>query len=95
MQGGKGAVTLEIRYAKSAVKALEGLDRPTKARIRAGIQGLTQKPPLGDIKAMQGYHDGRLRLRVGKYRIVYRYGQENRLEILYIMDIGSRGDIYK
>jgi len=80
---------------KSAVKALESLDRPTKARIRAGIHGLTQKPPLGDIKAMQGYHDGRFRLRVGKYRIVYRYGMESQLEILYIMDIGSRGDIYK
>ena len=86
---------MEIRYAKSAVKALESLDRPTKARIRAGIYGLTQKPPLGDIKAMQGYHDGRFRLRVGKYRIVYRYGMESQLEILYIMDIGSRGDIYK
>lgn len=80
---------------KSAVKALESLDRPTKARIRAGIHGLTQKPPLGDIKAMQGYHDGRFRLRVGKYRIVYRYGVESQLEILYIMDIGSRRDIYK
>jgi mRNA interferase RelE/StbE len=94
-QGRKGTVPMEIRYAKSAVKALESLDRPTKARIRAGIHGLTQKPPLGDIKAMQGYHDGRFRLRVGKYRIVYRYGVESQLEILYIMDIGSRGDIYK
>lgn len=92
---GKELIPLEIRYAKSAVKVLESLDRPTKARIRDGIQGLTQKPPQGDIKPMQGYHDGRLRLRVGKYRIIYRYGAENQLEILYIMDIGSRGDIYK
>lgn len=86
---------MEIRYAKSAAKALEGLDKPTKARIRAGILGLTQKPPQGDIKTMQGYHDGRQRLRIGKYRIIYRYGVENQLEILHIIDIGSRGDIYK
>ncbi len=86
---------MEIRYAKSAAKALESMDRPTKARIRAGILGLTQKPPQGDIKTMQGYHDGRQRLRVGKYRIVYRYGVENQIEILHIMEIGSRGDIYK
>ncbi len=86
---------MEIRYAKSAVKVLKSLDKPTKLRIRAGIYGLTEKPPQGDIKMMQGYHDGRQRLRIGKYRIVYRYGIEKTLEILYIMDIGSRGDIYK
>jgi mRNA interferase RelE/StbE len=86
---------MEIRYAKSAAKALERLDKGMKVRIRAGIEGLTQKPPQGDIKIMQGYADGRQRLRVGKYRVVYRYGLENKLEILHIMEIGSRGDIYK
>ena len=86
---------MEIRYARSAAKSLESLDKPTKQRIRKGIQGLTQKPPEGDIKTMQGYSDGRLRLRVGKYRIVYRYGTEGHLEILHVMEIGSRGDIYK
>lgn len=86
---------MEIRYAKAAAKALESLDRPTKARIRAGILALTLHPPQGDIKVMQGYHDGRRRLRVGKYRVVFRYGREGQLEILHIMDIGSRGDIYK
>lgn len=86
---------MEIRYARAAAKTLERLDKPTKARIRAGILGLTQKPPQGDIKAMQGYHDGRHRLRVGKYRVVYRYGLEQQLEILHIMEIGSRGDLYK
>ncbi len=44
---------------------------------------------------MQGYSDGRLRLRIGKYRVIYKYGLEMQLEILYIIDVGSRGDIYK
>lgn len=86
---------MEIRYSKAAVKAIEAMDKPTKQRIRAGIIGLTQKPPQGDIKPLQGYHDGRFRLRIGGYRIIYKYGRENELEILYIIDIGSRGDIYK
>lgn len=86
---------MEIRYSKAAVKAVNGMDKPTKKRIQMGIEGLTHKPPLGDIKTMQGYTDGRQRLRVGKYRIIYRYGFEMELEILHIMDIGSRGDIYK
>ena len=86
---------MEIRYSKAAVKAIEGMDRPTKQRIRTGILGLTQKPPQGDIKPMQGYSDGRLRLRIGKYRVIYKYGLEMQLEILYIIDVGSRGNIYK
>lgn len=44
---------------------------------------------------MSGYKDGRYRLRVGKYRVIYKYETENALEILDVMDIGSRGDIYK
>ncbi len=86
---------MKIIYAKSAAKVLESLDKPTKERIRAGILGLTKKPPEGDIKPMQGYSDGRRRLRIGKYRIVYRYGFDANVEILHIMEIGSRGDIYK
>ena len=86
---------MEIRYSKAAVKAINAMDKPTKDRIRNGIIGLTLKPPVGDIKAMQGSQDDRYRLRIGKYRIIYKYTLENKLEILHIIDIGSRGDIYK
>lgn len=86
---------MEIRYSKAAVKAINGMDKATKDRIKAGILGLTQKPPQGDIKPLQGFHDGRFRLRIGAYRIIYKYGLEKQLEILHIIDIGSRGDIYK
>lgn len=44
---------------------------------------------------MKGYNDGRQRLRVGKYRVIYKYGVNGKIEIVYIIDIGSRGDIYK
>ena len=86
---------MEVRYSKAAGKAINAMDSATKARIHAGILGLMQKPPKGDIKPMQGYNDGRCRLRVGKYRIIYRFGLEMEIEILYIIDVGSRGDIYK
>ena len=86
---------MEIRYSKAAVKAINSMDKATKERIRVGILGLTQKPPQGDIKPLHGYHDGRCRLRVGGYRIIYKFTLEMQLEILHIIDIGSRGDIYK
>ena len=86
---------MEIRYSKPAMKYIKLLDKPTRQRIKEAIYGLTEKPPKGDIKPLEGYSDNRYRLRIGKYRIVYYFSVENIMEILYIMDIGSRGDIYK
>lgn len=86
---------MKVEYSKKAAKYINALDKPTKQRIKAGIEGLTKSPPQGDIKVLQGYTDGRKRLRIGGYRIVYNYGQDGKLTILYIMDIDSRGGIYK
>lgn len=86
---------MEIRYDKVAAKYLQGLPKKLRDSIRNAIMGLIEQPPKGDIRPMQGYKDGRHRLRVGKYRVVYRYSQEGKLDILIIMEIGSRGDIYK
>ena len=44
---------------------------------------------------MQGYDDGRKRLRVGSYRVIYRKEGQEILEIIFVIDIGNRGDIYK
>ena len=86
---------MQIEYSKKAVKYINALDKPTKQRIKLAIEGLTETPPRGDIKLLQGFSDNRKRLRVGKYRIIYNYLSENKVEILYIMNIDSRGDIYK
>ena len=84
-----------IKYSRDSLKFLSKLDKKSIARIRAAIQGLTLTPPEGDIKVMQGYSDGRKRLRVGSWRIIYKYGVDHEIDILLIIDIGNRGDIYK
>jgi len=85
---------MRIKYTKQALKALSCYNKPTREFIREKIFGLTETPPKGDIKHMQGSKN-ELRLRVGKYRIIYEYISENRLEILMINRIGARGDVYK
>lgn len=84
-----------VFYSKSALKFLSKMDKKTVDRIREAIQGLTVTPPIGDIKLMKGYSDERKRLRVGGYRVIFKYGLDNSIEVLYIIDIGNRGDIYK
>ena len=51
--------------------------------------------PKGDIRPLQGYTDGKKRLRIGKYRILFVDIEKNDEDTLYILAIGSRGDIYK
>lgn len=84
-----------VRYTRDALKFLSRQDKKTIARIREAITGLTKTPPQGDIKSMQGYSDGRKRLRVGQWRIIYQNTQDGHVEVLLILDIGNRGDIYK
>ena len=85
---------MEIRLSRDAEKFLRRVDSKTRQRLIAGITGLTQKPPKGDIKPLSGYTDGRFRLRVGGYRVIYKIFNDA-IEILYVIDIGVRGDIYK
>jgi mRNA interferase RelE/StbE len=84
-----------IKYSKDSLKFLSKLDKKSVDRIREAIAKLTLDPPEGDIKLMQGFPDNRKRLRVGSWRVIYKYGSENSVEILFIIDIGNRGDIYK
>ena len=78
---------MEIKFSKAAIKALSGMSRAEKQRIKSGIIGL----PNGDVKPLKG--SSRLyRLRVGNQRIVFSYLDKG---TIYIEKIAPRGDIYK
>lgn len=78
---------MDIQYSKRAAKAIAGMDRPTKQRIRTAIE----KIPEGDIKPLQGY-PGSYRLRVGDWRILFSFPASG---VLLIEKIAPRGEVYK
>ncbi len=92
---------MKIKYSKRSLKFLSKQDNSTVARIRTAIEKLTYLPPEGDIKVMQGSSKGKMRLRIGSYRVIYWYLNKSEtteaetIKILYIDEIGNRGDIYK
>ena len=86
---------MKIKYSKKSLKFLSKQEKSVVDRIRAAISKLTLTPPEGDIKSMQGCDKGKMSLRVGCYRVIYWYSDDNGIEILFIDEIGSRGDIYK
>lgn len=85
---------MEIKLSRQAIKFLNKLNADRRNQLKQAIRGLTMKPPQGDIKALKGTQN-EYRLRVGKYRVIYSYDIKNTLEILLVLKIGTRGDIYK
>ena len=73
-------------YSKQAAKALSGMDKLTKQRIKQGITGI----PKGDIKKLKGY-SAAFRLRIGDYRIIFEMSSTE----LFIHAILPRGEAYK
>lgn len=90
---------MNIEYAKTAVKYLSRLDRPTKERLRLAIEKL----PEGNIKPIEGMKNPKFRMRMGDYRVLYSIhetttrenGKETVTQTVLIEEIGPRGDVYK
>ncbi|MCL2151876.1 MAG: type II toxin-antitoxin system RelE/ParE family toxin [Oscillospiraceae bacterium] len=85
----------KIKYSKDALKYLDIQTKKSIERIREAISKLTKSPPEGEIAPMQGYSDGRMRLRIGSWRVIFNYTMVDQIKVLLIIDIGNRGDIYK
>lgn len=85
---------MRIEYSKRSQKSLTEIPIKMQVKIAKAIEGLTQNPPKGDIKTLEGFSDGRKMLRVGQYRVVYKYLDDGTIYV-YVINIGVRGDIYK
>ena len=57
--------------------------------ILKAIQGLTEKPPKGDIRKLKGYIDEK-RLCIGTMRIIFKITNK----AVCVSDIDFRGNIY-
>ncbi len=74
---------------KHAKKFIDKLPSNDRRRIVSAIESL----PYGeDIKALKGHKD-LMRLRVGKYRIIYTI--DNGKLLIIVVDVDSRGQVYK
>jgi len=84
----------KVRFSRDAASYFSRLDKPTKQRISDTIDQLAINPydKMLDIKPLVGRGD-EYRLRVGKYRVLYTLDDD--IVLIYVVDINSRGDIYK
>jgi mRNA interferase RelE/StbE len=81
-----------VEFLRTALKELSKLPKDVQQRIATKIDELKTNPYLPGVKALTN-GDGRLRLRVGDYRIIYRI-EEDKL-VIVIIKVGHRRNVYK
>jgi len=79
-------------FLPTAQKELAALPKQIQKRIAAKIDSLQSDPRPPGIKALKN-GAGRLRLRVGDYRVIYRI-EDDRLLVL-VVKVGHRKNVYQ
>ena len=81
---------MQVLLRPVANRYLERLNASDNNRIRAALYDLSKEPPEGDIKPLSG-QAGYFRVRVGKYRVLFRYEEDT----IFVINIDPRGQAYK
>ena len=74
-----------------ARRDLRKLDAETAPRIVGGLRRFAEAEE-GDVAKLRGIDPPEYRLRVGEYRVRFRYGDAGELEVLRV---GHRRDVYR
>jgi mRNA interferase RelE/StbE len=83
-------LNLKIQLSATAAKYFSALDRNTQARIRKKLEAIAAEPQAARLSKPLVGADSRT-ARVGDYRIVFTIDPQ----VLYVADIGPRGQIYR
>jgi mRNA interferase RelE/StbE len=80
----------EVSYTRAAIRALRRMPANTATLIRQKIDAYAADPAsqANNVKALRGRSG--IRLRVGDWRVI----MDDQGNVLAILDIGPRGDIY-
>jgi len=84
----------QLRFLGRALDDLERIDRPFRLIIKAKLVILSRNPMAlkNNIKKLGGTDEELYRLRVGRYRIIFK--KEEKSLVILIVRIGHRKEIY-
>ncbi|WAR44717.1 type II toxin-antitoxin system RelE family toxin [Methylomonas rapida] len=84
-----------VKLSDDAKRDLQKLDKPIQKRIAAFLQERIQaaENPRASGKALQGNLSGLWRYRVGDYRLLCRFEDEEL--VVLVIEIGHRREIYR
>jgi mRNA interferase RelE/StbE len=82
----------KIEVSATAEKQLRKIPRPDQIRVVGAVLKLAENPRPRGCRKLAGYEDV-YRIRVGTYRVIYSV--ERLQEIIDVLKIGHRKDIYR
>lgn len=82
-----------IEFLSSAAKQFKKLDPPVQKRILQFLRQRVSEDPHQYGKPLSGGHAGKLRYRVGDYRLICQI-EEERLTVL-VLTVGHRREVYR
>lgn len=82
----------DVTFAAQVAKRLRKLPKKEQERFLEAAFQLKQFPDKGDIKQLGGVF-GYFRLRVGKWRYIFKVNRQDQL--IKITKLDTRGDVYK
>lgn len=85
-------MSLRLDWKPGALRDLERLDPPTRARIVAAVAKLAETSQ-GDVRKLTGKNPPEYRLRVGALRVRFAWDQAD--GILIVLSIFKRGQGYE
>ena len=89
---------MRVLLSQEAARDYAKINEPTKSRVKRALVKLSEEPPDGDIKKLQG-RDG-YRIRIGGWRILFDIIEDYENEdgergAVVAYKISTRGDVYK
>jgi mRNA interferase RelE/StbE len=85
-------MTYTIEISTSAAKAVDKLEKANRLRVVGAIELLSVDPRPPGAKMLRGGEQGRWRVRIGDYRIVYAI-EDDRLLVL-VLRVAHRREVY-
>ena len=80
---------MKFLYSRTSIKYLQKFERDVVLKI---IEAIEKLPYEGDINKLKDKKAKNIfRLRIGKFRVIYLFEKE----IIKIIKIDTRGDVYK
>ena len=83
-------MALRITWSDEARADIRSLDRPTAMKIFEGVVRYARTGE-GRVKPLKGEHAGKVRLRIGDYRVFFKEPGE----ILHILRVRNRREAYR
>jgi mRNA interferase RelE/StbE len=82
----------QVEVTRPAYRDIDDLEQDRAWRILSSIQDLASQPRPRQSRKLVGSLDC-FRLRVGRYRVLYRIDDQNR--IVTVFAVGHRRDVYR